>query len=174
MRHKVSEDVVAARVLAEHDVSLDDARHEVVRIYGDAPRQAAPGRSGRTSTPRATVVGALAQIEAERLGASTAGTGHYLLAPLTEGDSAAIAVLKNLAVDLRALRSDLLTALQIPPAIGDRYSRERDAYLAGPFHCRRVRTWHQSIPKLSLEAERRPGGAGACGRGVLPAVTRAP
>ena len=122
----------AARVLAEHGVSLDAARREVVRIYGDVSQPAAPAHAGRTYTPRANVVGVLAQIEAERLGASKADGGHYLLALLTEGDSAAVAVLKNLGVDLRALRSDLLTALQVPRAIGERYSRERDAYLASP------------------------------------------
>lgn len=93
-------------------------------------RERTPTPAGRTSTPRANVVGVLAQIEAERLGASKANSGHYLLALLTEGDSAAVVVLKNLGVDPRALRSDLLTALQVPRAIGERYSRERDAYLA--------------------------------------------
>jgi len=104
----------AAQVLAARGVGLDAARREVARIIGDPADAAAATDSGRTYTPRANNILALAQIEAERLGAPMPNTGHYLLALLTEGHSIAIRVLEHLSLDLRELRSALLTTMRVP------------------------------------------------------------
>ena len=124
------DDSIATRVLAKQGVHLEAARREVDRMIGEPPDTGATAHSGRTSTPRANNVGVLAQIEAERLGAPMANTGHYLLALLTEGDSVAIRVLDALKVDLRELRSDLLSTMQVPRKTSERYIHERDTYLA--------------------------------------------
>jgi ATP-dependent Clp protease ATP-binding subunit ClpA len=123
------DDSIATRVLAKHGVHLEAARREVNRMIGEPSDTGATTHTGRTMTPRANNVGVLAQIEAERLGAPMPNSAHYLLALLTEGDSVAVRVLEALGANLRELRSDLLSAMQVPRETSQRYIHERDTYL---------------------------------------------
>ncbi len=120
---------LAGRVLAHTGVDIESARAAVRRICGATEGMERPEYSGKTYTTRATVVCRVAEIEAERLGAGAPGTGHYLLALLTEGQSVAVRALVELRVDLEKLRGEVLGALGVAPDTRDRYVSERQAYL---------------------------------------------
>jgi ATP-dependent Clp protease ATP-binding subunit ClpC len=122
---------VASAVLSRHGLALEAARDETVRIFRREDDPQAADFPGLKWTPRATVVVRLADIEAERLGTPTVGTGHLLLALMTEGGSVALRVLTELGVDLVQLRSEVLEALEVPGQRRDRYIRERETSLRG-------------------------------------------
>ena len=79
-------------------------------------------------TTRATVVGKLAEVEAERLGEVAPSHAHTLLAMLTEGEGVANALFRELGVDVGKLRMDLLEALDVPSDMREMYLRQRIAY----------------------------------------------
>lgn len=116
---------VACRILATHGVTLGAARDRVDRIIGDGWRDS----TRWTYTTRATVVCALAEVEAERLGGRQPNSAHYALALINEGASVAVTVLMELGVDLSRLRADLIRAMDaISEADQERYIRQREAY----------------------------------------------
>ena len=114
---------VAAKILTAHGVTLERARPRTAAIVGDGGRN-----SVRWSyTPRATVVGKLAEVEAERLGEVFPSHAHTLLAMLTEGEGVPNALFRELGVDVGKLRIDLLDALDVPSDMREMYLRQRIA-----------------------------------------------
>ena len=77
---------------------------------------------------RATVVSRLAEVEAERLGQLQARPAHILLAMITEGGGIPMSLFKELGVDVRKMREDLLVALDVPDDLRETYLRQRIAY----------------------------------------------
>jgi ATP-dependent Clp protease ATP-binding subunit ClpC len=120
----------ASRIITEQGADLESLRREIsVRL---APEQTQPSeRLGLTVTPRATVVLALANVEAERLGARAVGSEHILLALLTEGESLGLAVLLALNVDIDNLAFEVLSVLDVPTETRIRYLRERQTGPSG-------------------------------------------
>jgi ATP-dependent Clp protease ATP-binding subunit ClpC len=115
---------VAARILTAHGVTLEGTRRHTAAIVGDGGRD-----SVRWSyTTRATVVGKLAEVEAERLGEGSPGHAHTLLAMLTEGEGVPNALFRELGVDVGKLRMDLLEALDVPTDMREMYLHQRTAY----------------------------------------------
>jgi ATP-dependent Clp protease ATP-binding subunit ClpC len=112
-----------AKVLVAHGVTLETARRRVGLIVGDGPRDAVRWRY----SPRAIVVGKLAEVEAERLGELHPQHGHMLLAMITEGAGVPMALLKERGVDLEKLREDLLDALDAPSDLRANYLSQRTA-----------------------------------------------
>ena len=114
---------VAAKILAAHGVTLAEARRRTAEKVGDGGRN-----SVRWSyTTRATVVGKLAEVEAERLGEASPSHAHTLLAMLTEGEGVPNALFRELGVDVGKLRMDLLEALDVPSDMCEMYLRQRIA-----------------------------------------------
>lgn len=115
---------VAAKILTAHGVALEGTRRRTAAIVGDGGRD-----SVRWSyTTRATVVGKLAEVEAERLGEVFPSHAHTLLAMLTEGEGVPNALFRELRVDVARLRMDLLEALDVPSDMREMYLRQRIAY----------------------------------------------
>ena len=93
-------DSVAVKVLEELGVNPAHVRRSLGRLIK-------PGRHAPTQltlTPRTKRVLALAMDEARRLGHNYVGTEHLLLALAKEEEGLAIEVLRNLGVDLEAIR----------------------------------------------------------------------
>ena len=119
------EDDVAAKILTAHGVTLEGARRRIAEIIG--VREGGRKSEGLSYTPRATVVCKLAEVEAERLGEVRPKHAHLLLAILTEGNGVPSGLLRELEVDLGALRMDLLEALDVPSDMREMYLRQRMA-----------------------------------------------
>ncbi len=74
---------------------------------------------------------ALSAIEAERLGAGERNSGHMLLALLRATPSIAMTVLLDrFDISRDAIEQDVLIALSVTGATRERYTRERQAYIA--------------------------------------------
>lgn len=117
------EEGTAAKVLRSHGVALETARRRTAEMVGDGGRE-----SVRWSySPRANLVGKLAEIEAERLGRDQPDDAHTILALITEGGGVPIHLLIELGVDLGELREDLLDALEVPREEREMYTRQRKA-----------------------------------------------
>ncbi len=117
------DDDVAAKILTAHGVKLEVVRHWTAAIVGDGGRDAVRW----SYSPRATVVGKLAEVEAERLGAVRPSHAHTLLAMLTEGEGVPNALFRELRVDVPKLRDELLGALDVPSDMREMYLRQRTA-----------------------------------------------
>lgn len=112
-----------ATLLAAHGLTLDLARRRIDEIVGDGWQD-----SVRWSySPRATVVCRLAELEAERLGATRPSDSHLLLAMLTEGAGIPNGLFHELGIDLDALRTDLLDTLDTTRELRELYVRQRKA-----------------------------------------------
>jgi ATP-dependent Clp protease ATP-binding subunit ClpA len=103
---------VAARVLTDMGVELNDIRGKVELIIGRGDRIVL-GDIGLT--PRAKKVMELAMDEARRLGHHYVGTEHLLLGLLREGEGIAAQVLKKCGVDLGKTRRNVLHILNQEP-----------------------------------------------------------
>jgi excisionase family DNA binding protein len=101
-------DGVAARVLNNLGVSLNDARSAVEHILGRGDRVAL-GEIGLT--PRAKKVIELAVDESARLGHHYIGTEHLLLGLIREGEGIAAGVLESLGVNLEKARRETIRVL---------------------------------------------------------------
>ena len=122
------EDDLAANILAGHGVTLEVARRRTAEVVGDRGRDSV----GWQHSPRATVVGKLAEVEAERLGAARPARAHTVLAMLTEGEGLPNALFRELDVDVGKLRKDLLDALDVPHDMREMYLRQRAAAAGSP------------------------------------------
>jgi ATP-dependent Clp protease ATP-binding subunit ClpC len=100
---------VAATVLRELAIDLDTVR-EMVESYVARGTYGASMRETQW-TPRAKTVLELAREEARILHHQYIGTEHLLLALIREGDGVAAKVLRDLDVDLRAAREQVLKVL---------------------------------------------------------------
>jgi len=92
----------AVRVLEELGVNPDHVRRTLERLI--KPGRRAPGQL--TLTPRIKRVLALAMDEARRLGHNFVGTEHLLLALVKEEEGLAVDVLRNMGIDLEAVRKE--------------------------------------------------------------------
>jgi excisionase family DNA binding protein len=101
-------DGVAARVLNNLGVSLNDARSAVEYIIGRGDRVAL-GEIGLT--PHAKKVIELAVDESTRLGHHYIGTEHLLLGLIREGEGIAAGVLESLGVNLERARRETIRVL---------------------------------------------------------------
>ncbi|HCF27102.1 MAG TPA: ATP-dependent Clp protease ATP-binding subunit ClpC, partial [Cyanobacteria bacterium UBA11049] len=99
---------VAAKVLTELGVTLQNARKEVEKIIGRGNR---PVPSEIPFTPKAKRVFEQAFTEARSLGHKYIGPEHLLLGLLREGEGVAAKVLANLDVDLEEVRTQLIRKL---------------------------------------------------------------
>jgi ATP-dependent Clp protease ATP-binding subunit ClpA len=107
------EESVAARVLAELEISLAEVRAQVAEIVGVG--QQAP--SGHIPfTPRAKKVLELSLREALQLSHNYIGTEHILLGLIREGDGVAAQVLKRLGGKLSRVRDKVLELVPAGPA----------------------------------------------------------
>jgi hypothetical protein len=100
---------VAVTVLAKLGVDLETTRREVEKHIGRGPDQTIAGNI--PYTPRVKKVLALAAKDAKTLDHTYVGTEHILLGLLTEGDGLAAKVMKNLGVDTKKTRQEILREL---------------------------------------------------------------
>ncbi|HAW60558.1 MAG TPA: NDP-hexose 4-ketoreductase [Actinobacteria bacterium] len=102
------EEGVAAKVLENLNISLDDVRSQVEDIVGKGTTQIV---GHIPFTPRARKVFELSLREALQLGHNYIGTEHILLGLLREGEGVAARVLSNLGADLEAVRGQVVQLL---------------------------------------------------------------
>jgi ATP-dependent Clp protease ATP-binding subunit ClpC len=88
---------VAARVLEELEVEIDEVRAEVTRIVGVKPQSGAPVTGQIPFTPRAKKVLELSLREALSLGSRNIDTEHILLGLTRENDGVGAEILRDLA-----------------------------------------------------------------------------
>ncbi len=101
-------DGIAAKALAELNISIDNVREQVQEIIGQG--QQAP--SGHIPfTPRAKKVLELSLREALQLGHNYIGTEHILLGLIREGEGVAATVLVKLGADLTRVRQTVIQLL---------------------------------------------------------------
>ncbi|OKH21265.1 ATP-dependent Clp protease ATP-binding subunit [Chroogloeocystis siderophila] len=96
---------VAAKVLTELGVSLQDARAEVEKIIGRGDRFVP---AELPFTPKVKRVFEQALAEARQLGNNYIDTEHILLGLLREGDGVAAKVLSNLGIHLEQIRTAVI------------------------------------------------------------------
>ena len=102
------EEGVAARALAELDISLTAARALVEQTIG---LTAGPSSGSPPFTPRAKKVLELSLREALQLGDTSIGTEHLLLGLVREGEGVGAQVLVTLAGDLARVRQQVMRVL---------------------------------------------------------------
>ncbi|HCB99764.1 MAG TPA: ATP-dependent Clp protease ATP-binding subunit ClpC [Ruminococcaceae bacterium] len=100
---------VAAKVLEQHGVRVDQVTRLVVEAVGRGSRPSHV--TAQNLTPRGKHNIELAYMEAQNLGHGYVGTEHLLLALLRETDSVAVAVMVRLGWDPQALYEDILRAV---------------------------------------------------------------
>lgn len=113
---------VAAKVLTDLGVTLQDARTEVEKIIGRGARFVPVEIP---FTPKVKRVFEQAFAEARRLGNNYIGTEHLLLGLLKEGEGVAAKVLKNLGVDVEKARTEVIRALEEVSAVSGGRTQER-------------------------------------------------
>lgn len=106
---------VAAKVLTELGVTLQNARKEVEKIIGRGNR---PVPSEIPFTPKAKRVFEQAFTEARALGHNYIGPEHLLLGLLREGEGVAAKVLGNLDVDSDIARNEVIRKLGEVATVG--------------------------------------------------------
>ncbi len=100
---------VAVNVLQKMGLDLETVRQEVEKQSKAGPDQKQVGNI--PYTPRVKKVLALASKEAKALNHTYVGTEHILLGLLREGDGVAAKVLKELDIDIEAVRQEILKEL---------------------------------------------------------------
>jgi excisionase family DNA binding protein len=103
------EEGIAAQVLSNLGIEVDQVRHAVEAIIGRGERIVL-GELGLT--PRAKKVIALAMDEAHRLNHRFIGTEHLLLGLIREGEGIAAGVLENLGLQLEQVRTETVRVLR--------------------------------------------------------------
>jgi ATP-dependent Clp protease ATP-binding subunit ClpC len=117
-------DGLAARVLENLDVTLEEVRHQVAHIVGPGD-EATPGQI--PFTPRAKKVLELALREALSLGHNYIGTEHILLGLAREKEGVAARILLDFDADAEKIRNELIGMLpgQRPGPLPSRRRRLR-------------------------------------------------
>ncbi len=100
---------IAAQVLSNLGIEVDQVRHAVETIIGRGERIVL-GEFGLT--PRAKKVIELAMDEARRLNHRFIGTEHLLLGLIREGEGIAAGVLENLGLQLEQVRTETIRVLR--------------------------------------------------------------
>lgn len=103
------EEGIAAQVLSNLGIEVDQVRHAVEAIIGRGGRLVL-GELGLT--PRAKKVMELALEEARRLNHRLIGTEHLLLGLIREGEGIAAGVLENLGLQLEQVRTETVRVLR--------------------------------------------------------------
>ena len=103
------EEGIAAQVLSNLGIEVDQVRHAVEAIIGRGERLVL-GELGLT--PRAKKVMELAMEEARRLNHRLIGTEHLLLGLIREGEGIAAGVLENLGLQLEQVRTETVRVLR--------------------------------------------------------------
>ncbi len=103
------EEGIAAEVLSNLGIEVDQVRHAVEAIIGRGERVVL-GELGLT--PRAKKVIELAWEEARRLNHRFIGTEHLLLGLIREGEGIAAGVLENLGLQLEQVRTETVRVLR--------------------------------------------------------------
>jgi len=98
---------IAAKVLNQAGVDLEKARNEVIRIVGEGNYEV----DIMGFTPRTKRIFELSFLQARNLGHNYVGTEHILLGLLEENEGVAIAVLRNLGVDIYKLKENIIKLL---------------------------------------------------------------
>ncbi len=98
------EDGVASKALLGSNVTLDDAREEVIDSIGQGDYSA----DILGFTPRTKRIFELGFLEARKLGHNYVGTEHLLLGLIAEGEGVAIVILQKLGVDINNLKQLVL------------------------------------------------------------------
>jgi len=93
---------VAVAVLEQMNVSLESVRFEVEKMVQGGPSTMTEG--DLPFTPRSKKVLQISIAEARAMNSSLVGTEHILLGLLREGEGVAAQVLRNLGVDMEAVR----------------------------------------------------------------------
>jgi ATP-dependent Clp protease ATP-binding subunit ClpA len=99
----------AVNVLARFGIDLEKARSEVEKLIGYVPDT--EKKAAIPYTPRVKHVLALAAKEAKSLNHTYVGTEHILLGLLQDGEGVAGRVLKNLRLDTKEVRMEILKEL---------------------------------------------------------------
>ncbi|MFA5576471.1 MAG: ATP-dependent Clp protease ATP-binding subunit [Tissierellaceae bacterium] len=105
---------VGAKALKDQGLSIERARKEVIGVVGEGNY----GADILGFTPRVKRIFELSFIQARNLGHNYVGTEHLLLGLLSEGEGAAIVILKRLGIDKEKL-SQLILSM-----IGDASSKQ--------------------------------------------------
>lgn len=103
---------VGARAFKEQGISLDKARKEVIAVVGEGNY----GTDILGFTPRVKRIFELSFIQARNLGHNYVGTEHLLLGLLSEGEGAAIVILKRLGIDNKRLSELVLKMIGDSPS----------------------------------------------------------
>jgi ATP-dependent Clp protease ATP-binding subunit ClpC len=103
------EEGIAARVLGELGVSVDEVRAQVGRIVGQGDEEVDTGQI--PFTPRAKKVLELALREARALGHQYIGTEHVLLGLVRENSGVAARILLDFGADAETIRNEIIRLL---------------------------------------------------------------
>lgn len=141
------EEGIAARVLASHDVTLEEVRAEVARIIG-------PGEGNPVGqipfTPRAKRVLEHALREAISLGHNWIGTEHVLLGLSDEDEGVATRILLDFAVGHEQVRAEVLRLLADPASAVEEEQPVEQELRSPPFS----EEFMDELRRLSEEKER--------------------
>lgn len=119
---------VAAQVLSELGITLQDARQEVEKIVGRGARYV-PAEI--PFTPKVKRVFEQAYSEARQLGNDYIGSEHLLLGLLHEGEGVAAKVLQNLDVDPEKVRTMVILSLGEMATVSSSNQQRRSANRSG-------------------------------------------
>lgn len=98
---------VAANVLYDMGIDLEDMRNQIIDIIGEGDQPA----KVLGLTPRTKRVFELSFEEARQLGQNYVGTEHLLLGLIREGEGVAAAILRNSGIDLEKTRTEVMNAI---------------------------------------------------------------
>ena len=116
-------DGLAARTLKERNISLERAREEVIKVIGGVPT-GSMNTEILGYTPRTKRIFELAIAQARVLKHNYIGTEHLLLGLLEENEGVAVIVLNRLGIDLKELKTALLSS--IAEAMGSEVKPSKD------------------------------------------------
>jgi ATP-dependent Clp protease ATP-binding subunit ClpA len=119
------EEGVAARVLAQLDVTVERVRAQVLRVVSPG-EEAVAGQI--PFTPRAKKVLELALREALGLGHNYIGTEHILLGLVRENDGVAARILLDFDADSEKIRSEVIDTLSAHSGTPQVLDRDRSAF----------------------------------------------
>ena len=104
-----SENGVASNVLRRFGVEREAVRMEIEKIVGVGPVHKAS--AAISYTPRARKALLLAVCEAKAMNHAEVGPGHIFLGLLKEGGGVAALVLRNLGIEIKRTREEILSEL---------------------------------------------------------------
>ncbi|NLY77216.1 MAG: ATP-dependent Clp protease ATP-binding subunit [Tissierellia bacterium] len=134
---------IAAKVLNQAGVDLEKARNEVVNIIGEGSFEV----DIMGFTPRTKRIFELSFLQARNLGHNYVGTEHILLGLLEENEGVAIAVLRNLGVDIRMVQENIIKMLT------DSQSKQAFAQKGGKSNTPNLDKYGRDLTKLARDGK---------------------